>query len=326
MKNKPSFSGILVLLVFIAPFISFSQSTYNDNTTIIIFDSVSTPTRYHIHYLTGDGLHPIYGIDTSLTGKIIGKNKDEKIFFKLNVIKGVFNGEQKYFFEDGSISEKASFDSGLFVGEDIIYFPDGKIALRGNYKNGVQDGLQVVYWENGNIESTQFIVNGVLKSEINLDENGKLVFEYDSASNYISTDDCFESREKMFVKYNVKKFKNHITLVLFIDSIEYSNFTDTKVLSYTIPIVNESNILKLNDSLFFKVFVSRNYKYGQKYYSWNWDYFRKTGKCLQFIQDSGDTNLYYNSSTTLTQGGSGQGIGSKGEADYFMIYYRYKIE
>ncbi|MEQ1732707.1 MAG: hypothetical protein ABL940_03490, partial [Bacteroidia bacterium] len=61
-------------------------------------------------------------------------------------------------------------------------------------------------------------------------------------------------------------------------------------------------------------------KYGPKFYSFNWDYFKKTETCLKFIQNSGELNLLYNSKQI-----SGQGLGIKGDANFFMIYYTYQL-
>jgi len=164
------FKVLFILLFF--PFFSPGQSAEN-KTTIILFDSTFTPARYNITYLSGDYNHQVFGIDTMLTGKIIGKNKSGKIFFQLNLENGIFNGEQKYFYKNGNTYQIAHFENGLFTGEYLSYYPSGKLLEKYYYKNGVQDGVQTGYWENGNKNVEEIWVNGIQKSERYWYENGE---------------------------------------------------------------------------------------------------------------------------------------------------------
>ncbi len=310
----------IFLLLLLSSILYYGQSA---KIVTITFDSIVTPKKYLINYLKGDYLHPIYGIDTTLTGKLIGKNKSGKTLFELNVVNGIFNGQQKYFTENGKLSALATFDNGTWVGEYLSYYPSGNIAYRGNYKNGLPDGLQTSYWENGNKNTEELLVNGALEYMNAWYENGEPQTDLNYSLSQQPTDYCLENMGKYTEAYSVKKFKSNITLELKIDSLVYSSYTKTIPTSFKLKIENESDLLRLDDSLFIKLFLLRNVKYGQKYYSFQWDYFKKTDKCIEFIQSSSAYNLYFNSE--ISPAGSAMGIGTKGDSNYFLIYFRYRI-
>lgn len=114
-------------------------------------------------------------------------------------------------------------------------------------------------------------------------------------------------------------------LTLIIDSIEVGKKIQKLNLQQTFNINFESDYLQINDYIYIKIFLSRNQEYGKKFYSWKWDYFKKTGNKYRSLNTGNYTPMNFNQPILKTIK-YGQGIGEEGQADYLMFYYRYKLE
>jgi uncharacterized protein len=68
---------------------------------------------------------------------------------EINYLNGELDGLQKYFFENGSLSEETFFAKGIKNGETKEYFKNGNLQSVGTYKNNLLDGSFVTYHPNG---------------------------------------------------------------------------------------------------------------------------------------------------------------------------------
>src|SRR4051812_9702506 len=73
----------------------------------------------------------------------------------------------------------------------------------------------------------------------------------------------------------VKQHRDILQLTLMIDSVEIQNKTIRPNFKKTFKIGFESDFIKVNDSLYIKIFIARNQEYGSKFYTWKWDYLKK---------------------------------------------------
>jgi hypothetical protein len=123
----------------------------------------------------------------------------------------------------------------------------------------------------------------------------------------------------------VKQHKENLQLTLIIDSIRIENRTILPNFKKTFEIGFESNFIRVNDSLYIKIFIARNLEYGSKFYTWKWDYLKKRGSqfysqgmSLYEVMDiNGPLDIY---------GAQGHGIGIENEPGYIMYYYRYRLK
>jgi hypothetical protein len=305
---------------------SYSQSQNGKDSTIVLVDSVFTPKKYLPVYIKGDYWHAVYGINAALNGKVIGINKQGKKLFKLNLIDGIFDGEQKYFYASGQIYLTGFFDKGTLTGTHISYFPNGKIAGKSIYKNGIENGTFETWWENGQKNTEDFFIDGVLQYSKVWNEKGQLQSENNYSVKNNNGNNCLENMAENLTDYNVNEFKDSLLLTLTIDSILFSYESQKVKLIYKLTIAHESPLLKLNDSISIKIFIARNYEYGKKFYTMKWDYFKNNGSCDKFIQSSNYDKIKFGTIDKNNSGDYGQGIGAMGEDIYTMIYYRYKLE
>ncbi|GEM_PF-5817827 len=123
----------------------------------------------------------------------------------------------------------------------------------------------------------------------------------------------------------VPQHKDKLKLTLIVDSVFIGqkrinpNFRITTTLSF------ESDYVQIKDNLYIKIFIARNQEYGQKFYTWKWDFLtQKNGQFYSHGMSNYETmdfngNLDINSS-------QGHGIGFEDTPDYMMYYYRYKLE
>ncbi len=154
-----------------------------------------------------------------------------------------------------------------------------------------------------------FIVISELKSQITED--------YDQYSEHPVLMPC--------TKCIVPVHKDKLKLTLAIDSVEFSDRTIKTHFNNTITIGFESDYLKINDSLYIKVFIARNQEYGKKFYSWNWDYLKKRGTQF-FSMGKGYYDALEIGNTIPATGNSGQGLGTYGTPGYIIYHYHYRIE
>lgn len=123
----------------------------------------------------------------------------------------------------------------------------------------------------------------------------------------------------------VPKHKKQLKLTLQIDSVRTGNIVRKMNTQHTYDINYESDYIQINDSLHIKIFIARNQEYGKKFYSWKWDYLKKTGSNYNSLGSSFYYALDYNQPIS-EYSSHGQGLNAEGDPDYLMIYYRYKLE
>lgn len=126
-------------------------------------------------------------------------------------------------------------------------------------------------------------------------------------------------------EWSVVTHKDQLKLTLIIDSVQIGNKVNKMNSHRTVELNFESDYIQIKDNLYLKIFVARNQEYGKKFYSWKWDYLKKTGNDYKSIGAGYYAPMEYNQPIPAS-GDYGQGIGIQGDSDYVMVYYRYKLE
>jgi len=137
-----------------------------------------------------------------------------------------------------------------------------------------------------------------------------------------------EDSKDLFVppaEWTVQYHKENLKLILIIDSIQVGKKVQKLNFQRTLDISFESDYLQIKDDIYIKIFISRNQEYGKKFYSWKWDYLKKKGNKYNKLGIGYYAPMDYNQPIP-TNGNYGQGIGTEGESDYLMFYYRFKLE
>lgn len=119
--------------------------------------------------------------------------------------------------------------------------------------------------------------------------------------------------------------KDRLKLTLTIDSVEFSDKTIKTNFNKTIIIGFESDYLRINDSLYIKVFIARNQEYDKKFYSWDWDYLKKRGTQF-FSMGKGYYDEMEYGNTVPAKGNFGRGLGTYGTPGYIIYHYHYRLE
>ena len=126
-------------------------------------------------------------------------------------------------------------------------------------------------------------------------------------------------------EWTVQSHKEQLKLTLIIDSIQLGNKVEKINFHRTLDISFETDYLQIKSDIYIKIFIVRNQEYGKKFYSWKWDYLRKKGNTYGRLGIGYYAPMDYNQPLP-PNGNYGQGIGTEGETDYLMFYYRYKLE
>lgn len=125
--------------------------------------------------------------------------------------------------------------------------------------------------------------------------------------------------------YTVQAHKEQLRLTIMIDSVHIANKTEKLNFQRTLDISFESDYLQIKDDIHIKIFIARNQEYGKKFYSWKWEYLKKTGESYTSLGAGYYEPVRYNR-PLATNTTYGQGIGNEGESGHLMFYYRYKLE
>lgn len=137
-----------------------------------------------------------YLIGSFVEGKKEGRfkllNKYENLDGELQFENNELNGLQKYYDDEGKLSEEKSFTKGKLEGKRTVYYPSGNISLVENYHEGVLEGKTTSYnitggvncdgnYSKGELEGLLvcFYPNGSKKSEGNY-VSGKMEGQYRS--------------------------------------------------------------------------------------------------------------------------------------------------
>lgn len=76
-------------------------------------------------------------------------SKDKATFYKLSVPQ---NGVLNYFFKNGKIAKKETYEDGVLEGNYYEYYESGNLKETGDYETGKRDGIWKTYYENGKIK------------------------------------------------------------------------------------------------------------------------------------------------------------------------------
>jgi hypothetical protein len=126
-------------------------------------------------------------------------------------------------------------------------------------------------------------------------------------------------------EWTVQNHKDQLKLTLVIDSIQIGKKVQKINFQRTLNLSFESDYLQVKDDIYIKIFISRNQEYGKKFYSWKWDYLKKIGDKYKRLNIGYYAPMDFNQPIP-TNGNEGQGTGDKGQPDYIMFYYRYRLE
>ncbi|MBD0823252.1 hypothetical protein ICJ85_04395 [Aestuariibaculum marinum] len=155
-----------------------------------------------------------------LDGYFVVGNKISK-WEEFNTIKGILNGENIVFHNNGNIFSKTEYKNGRRHGEERLYSPSGNLTTLNHYRNDVKYGKSYLYFENGDIQTELKIKNGNVIESITYNSIGEMVAQ-------------------MFIE-DGKKITQHLKNgILFSEQISstYDNFEATKL-------YNEDGSLKL---------------------------------------------------------------------------------
>ena len=123
----------------------------------------------------------------------------------------------------------------------------------------------------------------------------------------------------------VQEHKDNLKLTLIVDSIILGQRRIIPNFQITIPITFESDYIQVKDSLYLKIFISRNQEYGRKFYSWKWDFLKKINNHFYSKGVSNYEIMDFNGNLN-PNGSEGHGVGIEGTKDFVMYYYRYRLE
>ncbi len=71
----------------------------------------------------------------------------------LHKVDGKLHGENKWFYEDGTLQLQANYNMGVLDGVFIRYHENGKKELEEHFENGLREGSSNTYYPNGNIKT-----------------------------------------------------------------------------------------------------------------------------------------------------------------------------
>ncbi|MBC7864658.1 MAG: hypothetical protein IAF38_16920 [Bacteroidia bacterium] len=291
-------------------------------------DSISLKP-YTFKYIPVSEMVYKMGVDTLISGNVICKDKKGKLKFDLNLDSGLFHGLQKIYYDNGKLNTSYFYKKGKIEGVGLIYHLNGKLNVRQNFSERLQNGLQEHWTEEGKRNFDEIYVNGVLEDEkFYAETNGT---DIDFTNNPIGRvdpqpGDCIENVKIAIANNNVQTFKNALNLNLIVDSVELSGPTVRPKSEFSLTIKDESELIKLTDTLYIKIFLIRAREYESAVYKWKFDYYRKTAGCFVYIWESGYQTIKINSKGKENYYATGYGLGIKGEPGYFSMYLRYRFE
>lgn len=112
----------------------------DDATNVLIYNENNTSVVNGVVYDMQDkpinGIYKIYYPNGGVRMEVESKN-------------GLPDGEGKFYDEDGTLQNKATFKGGRIDGTLYNFYPDGQIHNELNFADGIQNGLQKTYDENG---------------------------------------------------------------------------------------------------------------------------------------------------------------------------------
>ena len=95
------------------------------------------------------------------------KEGEEKLYYESGSIKriavnvnGLFEGNIKYYYESGELEATKNYFSGVEEGKFLRYYKSGELSSMSNYKNGTLTGESIGYYKDGVISYEAQYVNG----------------------------------------------------------------------------------------------------------------------------------------------------------------------
>ena len=89
-------------------------------------------------------------------------NENPQKISELNYENSVLNGEQEYWYKNGTKNMLLKYRYGLLHGEQLGWHENGKNKFKQNYNFGNLDGLQFSYTKTGNLDRKKLYKNGKL--------------------------------------------------------------------------------------------------------------------------------------------------------------------
>ena len=123
----------------------------------------------------------------------------------------------------------------------------------------------------------------------------------------------------------VQQHKDNLKLTLIVDSIILGQRKVIPNFRLTTSIIFESDYIQVKDTLYLKIFISRNQEYGSKFYSWKWDFLKKKNGQFYSQGISQYEIMDFNGSLDIN-GSQGHGVGIEDTPGFVMYYYRYRLE
>ena len=157
--------GILLIIIL---FIGLNQLSAQTETKISEIECYNLGDgRYYCHYtknkkpLQGK-MRIIDGYTSQYTDAVFDKGIPHGSWktYRYNTLireymykEGVFHGENKEFYSDGSVKWVSPFVNGKTEGKFIEYGSNGKVESEIYFKNGLKDGTEITYDTDGNLRS-----------------------------------------------------------------------------------------------------------------------------------------------------------------------------
>jgi uncharacterized protein len=140
------------------------------------------------------GIHRVYDNTGKVINSILYGEGGLKVGEGIITNEGKREGEWRYYYNDGTIMSKGSFQNNFESGIWKFYYKNEKVEQSGVYKNGKEDGLWEWFYENGSIKREEEYYNGK--------QEGRYV-EYDTVGNLIASGSYFEDQKEGDWTYQV---------------------------------------------------------------------------------------------------------------------------
>ena len=163
--HKKSSKGIGFLSIILL-FIGLNQLSAQTETKINEIKCYNLGDgRYYCHYIKGEKplqgkMRIIDGYSTQYIDAVFNKGiphgswktyRYNKLISEYIYQEGVFHGENKEFYPDGTVKSVSPYVNGKPEGKFITYGSDGKVESEAHYKNGLQDGTEIRYADDGSV-------------------------------------------------------------------------------------------------------------------------------------------------------------------------------
>ncbi|MGB4205130.1 MAG: CHAT domain-containing protein [Bacteroidales bacterium] len=179
--------------------------------------------------------------------------KSGKIQFKGRVISEdpiIIEGNAKWYYENGNISEDCNYENGKMEGDVISYFEDGFIESKAIYKNNKKDGPFEMYYPNHNKKcSGQFWHGRKMGEWLWYNEDGS--FDEKEENEDIESLEWREIDDSIQQLLNDKQYEKAYPLILDHLEVVRKNFTNDKE-KYALAIIKLAEYLYLFESDYYK--------------------------------------------------------------------------